>query len=129
MEGTPHIEPPSFRPMLGRIRMAKTLGAILGFIFVTALSRASGLEWYDATLRGLGASVAFFFVSWASALWICSEVHAAQIRRMKRQIYEHNENRERQIREIYEQRIAQMGAQSGDFAQQAPPQQQQRPAA
>jgi hypothetical protein len=125
VENAPRIEPPSFRPMLGRVRMAKTLGAILGFVFVTALSRATGLEWYDATVRGLGAAVAFFFVSWASALWICSELHAAHIRKLKRQIHEHNEARERQIREIYEQRISQMGGET-EFM---PPAQQQRPAA
>lgn len=103
----------SFDPWMSRVRMARTSAAALGFALVSLLGYEAGLPFDDAILRGLVAAIICFFVGWASALWICGELFGAEISRRKQALREHERQRQEQLQQIYEQRVASLGGEPG----------------
>lgn len=99
------MKPPTFEPWVGRVKIARTWIAVLGFVLVASLGYTSGHAWDESLARGLVAAVACYFIGWASALWICGELYHAQVSRLRTQLEEREAERERTIRETYEARF------------------------
>lgn len=107
------MKPPSFEPWLGRVRLARACVAACGFLLVVVMGYDGGLGLDDAVLRGLGAAVVCYFVGWASALWICSELYNAQIGRIRRTLQDRESARHQQLQTMYDQRMESMNEAMG----------------
>lgn len=107
------MKPPTFDPWVGRIKIARTWIAVLGFVLVGTLGYTSGQAWDESIARALVAAVACYFIGWASALWICGELYNVQVSRLKSVLEAREAEREQKIRDMYEARF-------GDGAQDEP---------
>lgn len=103
------MRPPSFEAWLGRVKVAKATFTVLGFVLVAAMGYSAGQPIDDALLRGLVAAVACYFVGWAAALWVCGELHANQIVRLRDEFQRHEIEKREQLQSLYEQRATAMG--------------------
>ena len=96
---------PSFEPWLIRIRTLRA-GVTCAAMLVTTLALVGGgTDWVDAVLQGMAASVVSFFIAWACALWICSELYSSEVRRARTMWADRERDRQQQIRDLYRQRM------------------------
>lgn len=102
-----HPAPPSFEPWIGRIQMARAWSATLGMVIITLLTANAGTAWDGAILRGLAAAIVMYFVGWVSALFICGELYAVQVRQARAEASAREAERRARITEMYQQQLAQ----------------------
>jgi hypothetical protein len=98
------------------VRLARALFACFGFAIVATRAFTGGMALEDSLLRGLAAAVICYFVGWASALWVCGELHAAEIARLRAEMTRREQERMQQLQSMYEQRQQMMGEFGGEMA-------------
>ena len=99
-------EPPSFEPWAGRVRLARSAIAAGSFLLIATMTYTRGVALPDAVLRAMAGSIAAYFVAWGAALWLCSELYYAQVARIRQQLLDREDERARQLSDIYNQRVA-----------------------
>jgi hypothetical protein len=107
MSGAPP-PPPSFKPWLARVRMARAWAAVVGFVVVTGLSRGADYSWLASLWRGFAGATVLYFVAWASALWLFGELYHAQLHQVRRQRLDREAARQAQLQQMYEQRLREL---------------------
>lgn len=99
------MKPPSFEPWLARIRLVRAWLAVVGFVLVSMVSYTNGVPADEAILRGIVVALICYFVGWASALWVFSELYGLQIGKLRAVAEEHERRKREQLQELYNQRI------------------------
>ncbi|MBC7644924.1 MAG: hypothetical protein H7123_07340 [Thermoleophilia bacterium] len=96
---------PSFEPWLIRVRTVRAGITSAAMLFTTLGAAWTGTNWVDAVLQGMVASIVTFFVAWACALWICSEMYASEVRAARLAWADRERIRQQAIRDLYRQRM------------------------
>ncbi len=86
-------QPSAFQPWVSRVRMMRSWGSSVALVTVGSLSYVNGAAWEDAAIKALIAGTVAYFLTWVTALWVASELHQAEIRRMKILQQEQNQQR------------------------------------
>ena len=71
-----------------QIGLAKSWAGLIGFVAVTLLSRGAEVPWFDALLRGLGAGVLAYLVTWAAAVAVWQHIARAELEVMRQRVLE-----------------------------------------
>lgn len=96
---------PSFEPWLVRIRTIRAATTSSVMLVATLGMAMAGNTWVDAVIGGMVAAIVAFFIAWASALWICSEMYAGEVKRARIAWADRERERQQQIRDLYRQRM------------------------
>lgn len=113
-DGDTEFTPPSFERWLGRIQMLRTLAAMVAFILVWLTAYAFGHTWEAATIRGIVASIVFYFFAWAAGLFIFGEMYDAEVRAARIELEEKERERARRIEEYYRERLRAQAAERAE---------------
>lgn len=115
-DGEIEFTPPSFEQWLGRLQMLRTLAAMGAFVLIWLVGYSSGQTWEDATIRGIVASIVFYFLAWAGGLFVFGELYDAQVKRARKDLEEKERERARRIEEYYRERLRAQEAVDDDVA-------------
>lgn len=86
-------QPSAFQPWVSRVRMMRSWGSSVALVTVGSLSYVNGASWEDAAIKALIAGTVAYFLTWVTALWVASELHQAEVRRLK--MMQQNQNQQR----------------------------------
>lgn len=112
-DGEIEFTPPSFERWLGRLQMLRTIAAMGGFVLIWLVSYNAGMSWDVATIRGIVASVVFFFFAWAAGLFVFGEMYDAEVKVARAELEEKERERARRIEEYYRERLRAQEATGG----------------
>lgn len=104
-DGEIEFTPPSFERWLGRLQMMRTIAAMGAFLLVWLVTYGSGTGWENATVRGLIASVVFYFFAWAAGLFIFGELYDVEVKTARSDLEEKERERARRIEAYYRERL------------------------
>lgn len=99
------LQPPSFQPWLSRVRVIRAFGTVAGFVLVMGVARMESMAWEEAVFRGFAASIICFFLTWAAALWVCSELYQAELADIRKDAAERERERQVRVEELARQRM------------------------
>jgi len=104
-DGEIEFTPPSFERWLGRLQMMRTISAMGAFLLVWLVTYGSGSGWEGATIRGIIASIVFYFFAWAAGLFIFGEMYDVEVKSARSELEEKERERARRIEAYYRQRL------------------------
>ena len=109
-DGDIEFTPPSFERWLGRLQMLRTLSAMGAFLLVFLASYTHGQSWDTSAIRGIVASIVFYFFGWAAGLFIFGELYDIEVRHARHELEIKEKERQRRIEEYYRERLREQEA-------------------
>jgi hypothetical protein len=102
MNHLPGMQPPSFEPWYRRIEMIRLSFAVFSMLLVSGLSKSWGADWFQALASGIAGAVVSYFVAWALALWITSELYELEVKEAQQQLQQAERDRREQLERVHE---------------------------